>query len=49
MGRALLYASALIISLFLLGWLALFAILPVAFILLLVTTHKPRKKKNASP
>ena len=47
MFKALLYAAALTISILILGWLAVIAILPIAFIAILLENHTPKTKYKA--
>ena len=49
MRKAILYALATIISISFLGSLALIAIVPAAFLILLFSTHKPRKRQTKKP
>jgi len=46
MLKAILYAAALVISIMLLGSLAFIAILPIAFVLLLISDSKKKKEKD---
>jgi len=49
MQKAILYAIATIISIAFLGSLAVMAIVPIAFLILLFSTHKPRKRQTKKP
>lgn len=44
MIKAILYAVATVISLIALFYISLFAVVPIAFLILLFSTHKPRKR-----
>lgn len=51
MIKGILYAIATILSLIALFYISLFAVIPIAFLVLLFSTHKPRSKfknKNTS-
>jgi len=42
MIKLLLYTAATVLSLIALGYLAIFAIVPIAFLVLLLSNHRPK-------
>lgn len=49
MIKGILYAAATILSLIALFYISLLAIIPIAFLVLLFSTHKPRPRPGRVP